>query len=179
MSASSHTIFQSSDLNRRGRTILDCARDGVARIRDTDGASLVMTREDALEELKSAREQLRELADAMASFITLDRAVDHEHRAPSLVEFGAWTWVRFLPPEDAEEFVRDIGDALYTSCREMSMTPLATTLDDWKATAESLSDALARETLLGDSSDDDYVEAVRPERSEESEAADTAPAVTA
>lgn len=157
------TIFQASDLNRRGRVILDAARDGLTRIRDTDGASLVVTREEAYEALREQAAAMRQLADAMASFITLDRAVDHEHRRPSLAELGAWTWVRHLPAEDASEFVREISDALYASCREMSLSPLASVIESWKATAEALSDPLARETLLGDNSDDDYVEASRPE----------------
>jgi Family of unknown function (DUF6247) len=157
------TIFQASDLNRRGRAVLDTARDGLARIRDTDGEGLVVAREDAYEAMRRQLLVFRELADAMASYITLDRAVDHEHRRPSLAELGSWTWVRHLPSEDAAEFVRDISEALYASCRELSATPLAEVIDAWRATAESLSDPLSRETLLGQSSADDYVEAARPE----------------
>jgi hypothetical protein len=159
----SSTIYQPSDLNRRGRVILDAARDGLARIRDTDGASLVVTREEEFEAMRGQLEEMQHLTEAMASFIVLDRAVDHEHREPSLVELGPWTWLRHLPKEDAMEFISDIGTALYESCRAMSAAPLAATLDDWKATAEALSDSLARETLLGESTADDYVEAARPE----------------
>lgn len=157
------TIFQASDLSRRGRAVLDTAREGLARIRDTDGESLIVAREDAYEAMRQQLLMFRELADAMASYITLDRAVDHEHRSPSLAELGSWTWVRHLPAEDAAEFVRDISEALYASCRELSATPLAEVIDAWRATAEALSDPLSRETLLGHSSADDYVEAVRPQ----------------
>lgn len=94
-------------------------------------------------------------------FVDSERAVDHEHREPTPPELGAWTWVRHLPAEDAMEFVRDIGEALYASCREMSTGPVAAVLSDWKATAEALSDPLARETLLGQSSEADYVEVTR------------------
>ena len=160
--AASPTIFQSSDLNRRGRSILDAARTGLARIRDTDGRSLVVTTEEAYEELRSRTETLRELTAAMTSFITIERAVDHEGRDPSMAELGHWTWVRHLPREDAGEFVRDVGDALYTSCQAGSAVALMTVLDEWKATAEALSDPLSRETLLAESSPEDYVEAKRP-----------------
>jgi hypothetical protein len=157
------TIFQASDLNRRGRSILDAARDGVARIRDTDGASLVMTGEAEFQAMRDRLDDLRRLTDAMASFITLDRALDHEHRAPSLAELGSWTWVRLLPAEDAAAFLHDIAEALYASCREMNTGPLSAVLSDWKATAEALSDPLARKTLLGQNAAGDYVEVERPE----------------
>ncbi len=163
----SSTIFQSSDLNRRGRAVLDAAREGIARIRDTDGASLVLTREESLEAMRHQLDAMRQLADAMASFITLDRALDHEHRQPLLSELGQWTWMRRLPTEDVGAFLRDIGDALYESCREMSAAPLATVVDDWKATAEALEDPLARETLLGTSAPGDYVEIKRPQTTAE------------
>ena len=106
---------------------------------------------------------MEHLAEAMASFLMLDRAVDHEHREPSLVELGPWTWVRHLPKQEAIAFVADIGEALYESCRAMSTAPLVVAVDDWKATAEALSDSLGRETLLGDNSASDYVEVERPE----------------
>ncbi|HYM53747.1 MAG TPA: hypothetical protein VES97_00180 [Solirubrobacteraceae bacterium] len=166
MSGSS-TIFQSSDLNRRGRDVLDAAREGIARIRDTDGASLVLTREESLEAMRLQLDAMRQLAEAMASFITLDRALDHEHREPKLSELGSWMWMRRLPAEDATEFLRDIGDALYESCRTMSAAPLAVVVDAWKATAEALDDPLARETLLGASTPEDYVEAKRPQTTAE------------
>lgn len=157
------TIFQASDLNRRGRSILDAARDGVARIRDTDGASLVMTGEAEFQAMRDRLDDLRRLTDAMASFITLDRALDHEHRTPSLAEWGAWTWLRELPAEDAGAFLHDIAEALYASCREMTAAPLSNVLSDWKATAEALNDPLSRETLLGHNTADDYLEVERPE----------------
>jgi hypothetical protein len=163
----SSTIFQSSDLNRRGRDVLDAAREGIARIRDTDGASLILTREDSLEKMRRQLDAMGQLAEAMASFITLDRALDHEHRQPRPSEFGSWMWVGRLPTEDATEFVRDIGDALYESCRTMSVAPLVSTVDDWKTTADALDDPLARETLLGASTPNDYVEVDRPQTAAE------------
>lgn len=163
--STSPTIFQSSDLNRRGRAVLDAARDGLARIRDTDGLGLVVTTEEAYEDMLEHAEGMRQMAAATASFITIDRAVDHDGRAPSLAELGAWTWARHLPADDAREFVRDVGDALYASCQEGSMGPLAATLAEWRATAEALADPVSRETLLGEWSPRDYVETDRPAES--------------
>jgi hypothetical protein len=98
----------------------------------------------------------------MASFITLDRALDHEHRTPSLAELGSWTWARARPKEDAGAFLREIAEALYASCPEMNIGRLSAVLSDWKATAEALSDPLARETLLGQNDAGDYIEVERP-----------------
>jgi hypothetical protein len=42
-------IYQASDLNRQGRAILDAARQGEARIRDTNGASLLLLSEERVQ----------------------------------------------------------------------------------------------------------------------------------
>jgi hypothetical protein len=171
VSISAPVIYQSSDLNRRGRAILDAARDGFARVRDRDGVSLVMTREDRIADLEASSVMMRALADAVATFVVLEGVVAHEGgRQPGLRDFGAWTWLRTLPREDLGEFVQEVRDALFASCRELSLVPLQETLDGWHATAEALSDDLSRETLLGDASEDDFVAAERPESREAVEA---------
>jgi len=163
MSIATPTIYQSSDLNQRGRAVLDAARDGFARVRDKDGASLVMTREERFEELKRSNTVGNKLADAMASFMLIEQAVEHgAHAKPALAEMGDWVWVRYLPVEDLHEFVTEMHDALYQSCREFSLEPLQDSLDAWRETAMALRDPLSRETLLADS-DDDYIEVTRPE----------------
>lgn len=165
------TIYQSSDLNRRGRAILDSARDGLARVRDRDGVSLVMTREERLAELEDASAMMRRLAEAVASFVVLERAVAHRaDPEPTLPEFGAWTWLRTLPREDLDEFLQEARDSLIASCRELSLAPLQDTLDGWRATAEALSDDISRETLLGTPDEAAFVEAERPEAREPVEA---------
>jgi hypothetical protein len=167
MPLSASIIYQSSDLNRRGRAVLDAARGGVARVRDRDGVSLVMTREERLAELEAASTMMRRLAEAVASFVVLERAVAHRTDAePGLPDFGAWTWLRVLPRDDLDEFVQEVRDALFASCRELSLAPLQDTLDGWRATADALGDDLSRETLLGTADEGDFVEAERPESRE-------------
>ncbi|MGH2741440.1 MAG: DUF6247 family protein [Thermoleophilaceae bacterium] len=171
MPLSASTIYQSSDLNRRGRAVLDAARGGLARVRDRDGVSLVMTREERLAELEATSAMMRRLAEAVASFVVLEHAVAHRtDPEPGLPDFGAWTWLRALPREDLAEFVQEVRDALFASCRELSLNPLQDTLDGWKATAEALSDELSRETLLGAPDEEDFVEVERPESREPVEA---------
>ncbi len=46
------------------------------------------------------------------------------------------------------------------ACREFSLEPLNETLDAWRETANMLGDPLSAEALLGDSTDEDYVEAI-------------------
>lgn len=162
MGTATPTIYQSSDLNQRGRAVLDAAREGFVRVRDKDGASLVMTREERFEELERSQAVGNMIATATASFMLLEQAVEHRPETkPSLAELGDWVWVRYLPVEDLHEFVSEMRDSLYQACREFSLTPLQDSLDAWRETALMLRDPLSRETLLGD--DDDYVDAARPE----------------
>jgi hypothetical protein len=155
------SVYQASDLNRRGRAILDDARKGLARVRDTDGLSLVITPESRLGEL----EDLRAIADWVASYVALEAAVVHgdPDRIP-LAALGSWTWLRHLPPADLSEFVNEIRDGLVASCREHSIAPADQVLDEWRETAEALSDPASRETLLAESpAAEDWVDVDRPE----------------
>lgn len=185
MSASTPTIFQSSDLNRQGRQLLDTARDGLARVRDKDGTSLVMTREERLVDLESRSDFGTGIAEATATFVLIEGAVGH---APAghesrLSDFGDWIWARYLPAEDLPEFISDMRDALYTACVEFSLAPLQESLEAWRETAMTFKDPVAGEILLGGSDDDDYVDATRPKTTasddEDSEEAGEAAAVTA
>ncbi len=163
MGTATPTIYQSSDLNQRGRAVLDAARESLVRVRDKDGASLVMTREERFDELERAQAVGSAIAAATASFMLLEQAVEHRSDAkPTLAELGDWVWVRYLPAEDLHEFIAEIRDSLYQACREFSPGPLQESLDAWRETALTLRDPLSRETLLG-SNDDGYVDAARPE----------------
>jgi hypothetical protein len=163
MSTSTPTIYQASDLNQRGRAVLDAAREGLVRVRDKDGASVVMAREERFEELERRNAVGHGLAHATASFMLIEGAVAHRSARPRLAELGDWTWARYLPAEDLEEFVTEVRDALYQAWREFSLEPLHEALDAWRETAMMLRDPLSAETLLGDSSDEDYVEVARPQ----------------
>jgi hypothetical protein len=76
--------------------------------------------------------------------------------------------VRHLPTSDLGEFIAELREALYTSCRELSIAPLRDALDAWRETALTLSDPLSRATLLSDRTADDYVDAARPELEDQS-----------
>lgn len=114
-------IYQSSDLNQRCRAVLDAAREGLVRVWDKDGVSLVMAREERFEEL--------ERRDAIGDGIA------------HATELGDWTWARYLPTGDLDEFVTEVRDALYRACREFSLEPLNQTLDAWRETANMLGES--------------------------------------
>jgi hypothetical protein len=161
--ASGHpsTIFQPSDLNRSYRAILDLARKDRARVRDTDGLSILVIPEERVSALE-------EVNDATASFLVLEDVVGHsESHKPTLNEFGPWPWLRFLDPDDLTEFVVELRGSLVLAVREQSSTPLRETLQAWRDTAEALSDPARRAILLGGSGGDDFIEVSRPEAPQE------------
>jgi hypothetical protein len=134
-------IYQSSDLNQRCRSVLDAAREGLVRVCDKDGVSLVMAREERFEELERRDAIGDGIAHATASFMLVEEAVVHRSAKPGLAELGDWTWARYLPTGDLDEFVTEVRDALYRACREFSLEPLNQTLDAWRETANMLGES--------------------------------------
>jgi hypothetical protein len=157
-------IYQPSDLNREGRALLNAARAGYARVRDKDGVSLVMLREEFYGSLEV-------VADCTAQYVLIEHAVSHSEGEPSLAEYGDWTWLRVFDREDVEKFLADMREALVLASRERSAEPIRVALHEWRETARSLADPVRREILLGKSVDDEYVDAARPELVEEAEPA--------
>ena len=159
MSASDHTetIFQPSDLNRGYRAVLDQAKKDRARLRDTDGMSILLIPEAHVATLEDVNA-------ATSSFLVLEGAISHGDVAQlSINEFGPWPWLRFLDNEDIAEFVTELRESLILAGREHSMGQLRETLHAWKVTAESLSDDTRRDVLLGiPNDDDDFVVVERP-----------------
>src|SRR3972149_3656246 len=106
------TVFQASDLNQKGRALLDAARAGWARLRDKDGVSLVMLPEQRVDAL------LR-IASTVANLLTMERSIAHQHEGPlDLASFGEWTWLRLLDEEDLAEVIRDMHAAVLVGARE-------------------------------------------------------------
>jgi hypothetical protein len=150
-------IYQPSDLNQRGRTILDAAREGCARLRDKDGLSLIMLPEERVGILWV-------VARVIANLCTVKCAItDATGRTPDLNELGEWTWLRVFDREDLEEFVSEMSEALLVAAREETADLIDETLHRWRTTAKALDDPLRREVLLGSPRDEDFVEVKRPE----------------
>lgn len=164
-------IFQASDLNQRGRAVLDAARNGEARVRDKDGLGLVVMPEARVR-------ALRTVAASAANLATLEVALA-VGRPPRLADYGDWTWLRHLSAEDVASFIVEVRDALIVAAREEQVDALDETLHAWQASAAALADSDSRAILLGGAADEDYVEVGPPgEEDAEPEGATGMPATS-
>lgn len=124
------TIFTASDLDRKRREVLDAAKGGLVRVRDTDGAHLVM---------ESAR--IHEAREAVAGWALrlhqLYQALDipREQRRPR--DFGDLTWARYLPEEQQHQMVEELFDALLTAHNEHNAEVLTSLAEDWILRAQA------------------------------------------
>lgn len=156
-------IHQASELNARYRQILDEAKAvGLARLRDSDGTAIVILPEREIEAFEERRTAYELIAGAMRNFLTVDLAVTSGRR-PGRVELGDWPWLKVFDGEDLSEFLAELREAIAEALPELDATPVRDTVAAWRRTAEALSDPLSRQTLLGRSSPEDYVEVTRPE----------------
>jgi hypothetical protein len=150
-------IYQASDLNQRGRTILDEARTGEAHVRDKDGFGLVMVPATRLSALTA-------MSRAAANLATIEEGLARQSGAPlALASYADWPWLRAFDREDLEEFAREMREAVIIGGREESVGLLEETLHRWRVTAAALEDPMRRNVLLGAHVDDDFVEVSRPE----------------
>ncbi len=152
--AETTVVFQASDLNQRGRAILDVARKGEARVRDKDGLSLLIVPEH----------RFLAIVAATANLMAIEQMLDVESGRRSLRDYADWTWLRTFDDEDLHEFVHDMRTALLIAGREESVTLVQETLDRWHMTARQIDDPLRRSILLGQETlaPDDFVDVIRP-----------------
>lgn len=149
-------IYQASDLAGTGRReFLDEARAGQARLRDTDGRSLVMLPEADY----SFFDRLRTLT---ADYLALETALtrDAAHRAPS--DLGGLAWADSLPESDLGELRRDYADELARATASRDLHALDLALHEWRMAADTWRDPVSRAILEGKVTDEDFVEVDRP-----------------
>lgn len=146
-----------SDLQRQYRAILDEARTGEARVRDSDGTTILLLPETEVE-------ALRRVSAAAANLAAVEGVLEMmpSHR-PELPEYGEWSWLRVFDADDLREFARDIREAIIVSAREGSGALLEEQLRAWRVTARQADDSLFRAILRGGPSEADFVEVDRPE----------------
>jgi hypothetical protein len=155
--ATTVATYLPSDLQRRYRAILDEAREGQARVRDVDGANILLLPETEVE-------ALRRVGAAAANLAVVERVLESmSDRAPDVAEYGAWTWLRMFGGEDLRLFVQDIRDGIIVAVREGSTELLDEQLRAWRVTAQQAEDPLFRDLLLGGARDEDFVDVSRPE----------------
>lgn len=151
-------VFQASDLNQRGRAVLDAARTSEARVRDKDGIGLIVILEQRFRTLRTA-------LDTAANLMAVEQMLDVERPDRTLRDYGDWTWLRVFDDDDMQEFVREMRDALLVAGREESIDQVEETLERWRITARQLSDPQRNAILLrGEGLDpDDFIQVERPE----------------
>jgi hypothetical protein len=154
----SSVVFQSSDLNRSGRAILDAAREGQARVRDKDGLGLVMVTETRFSAFWA-------LADAAATLAALDLALEEAPTGtPAVYSLGSWAWLREFDAEELHDFRKEMRLALFVGFSEESDARVQETLRCWRASAEALADPVQRSLIEnGGLNAEDFVEVERPE----------------
>jgi hypothetical protein len=153
----SDSIFQPTDLAQRRVEFLEAAREGVARLRDKDGTSLVMLPERRLR-------LLEELAEWSNAHLRLEELL---RRGGTLTvgDLGPLAWLRVFDREDLTKFLQELHDALVAAHADNDSRTLDACLHAWRVTASQLEDPLRRSVLLGDVGQDDLVEVDRPDGS--------------
>jgi hypothetical protein len=145
---STDIIFTASDLDRKRREVIDTARRGLARIRDTDGMGLVLLparHYEVLDTVSRWHDRLEVVERA--------RAKPASDRRPS--DFGELTWLRHLDEDDLATFAAEVRAAVSVAYHDDDLAELEQLVHDWRVTADELSDSARREVLLGGFDPDD------------------------
>jgi hypothetical protein len=152
---SEETIFLPSDLAGTKRlAFLQAAREGVARIRDKDGTSLVALPESQVRGLRLVAEwsgHLLRLQDLLA-----------RDGQPTVSELGDLAWLRVFDRDDLREFADELHQVLIASISDESAEALTEAIRAWRVTAKEIEDPLRRSVLTGEFSPTDLVPVERP-----------------
>ena len=148
----SAVIYQPTDLaGAKRRAFLDAAKQGRARLRDSDGTSIVALAESELDAL-----------DLIATWSgERDRLVGllAEKRPLTVLDWGSLAWLGNLSRDDQSEFAAELQDSLILAMSRRDGAPIRDTVHAWQVTAAELADPERRRVLLGNASDRDLVDA--------------------
>lgn len=145
-----------TDLAGAKRTqLVEDARRGRARVRDKDGQTLVMLREQHLTVLEEFAHwsQVQQRLSAMAS----------SGRALSVAELGDLAWVRGFDAEDLTSFAEELLGALLSSLADENLSLVDEVISAWRATARQLEDPLRKSILFGDLDESAFAEVTQPD----------------
>lgn len=148
--------YQASDLaGAARREFLDRAKDGFARLRDTDGTPLVMVPETSLESLQA-------LARWLMSYLALETALTRARADRQPTDFGDIAWAITLDEGDLVEMRDEFRSALSVATSRRDPRPVDDVMRDWRYTAIDLADPISGPILRGQYTDQDFVEAAEP-----------------
>jgi hypothetical protein len=155
LNATADRVYRASDLNRRGREVLDAARETGVRIADKDGLSMLMLPESLVVAAARASDERDALVDAYATLFDLD--------AGESVAVEAMRWVNRLSPEDRSEFIDELRSEIRRSVRDDDVSQLLVMLGEWKVTSTVSNQAGYLDVLNAPFDPDDFFEVGRPE----------------
>lgn len=152
--------YQATDLaNANRRTFLDEAKTGIARLRDQDGATLVMLPESVLGVLSDLRTYF-------LAYLSLENALTRPRKERRPTDFGEIAWADVLDDEDLSEFRTEFRDSLTRATAARDVAGLDELVRAWRLTADLLNDPDASRRINADVDDDSYVEVSRPQEVE-------------
>lgn len=132
--------YQATDLaNTKRRDFIDDARRGIARLRTTDGETLVAMPERDLSALAGLR------GHALA-FLSLETAMSRPREDRRATDFGELAWANILDEADLREFRAEFVDSLATALTERRPERVEELVRAWRLTSDLLRDeeAMAR-----------------------------------
>ena len=135
--------YQASDLaGAKRREFLQAARAGAARLRDTDGTSLVMVPQAAFDTLG----QLNRWA---SRYLQVEAALERRRAERRPADFGELAWLEVFDEDDLRTFRHEFHEALIRAVASETAEPVDTCVLDWRTTAKALSDEKRRHILTG------------------------------
>lgn len=152
MAVTRDRIYQASDLAGSGRKefIADALRH-CARLRSTDGESLVMLREARLEHVAAVR-------DYAVAYLTLDTALKRARADRRASDYGPWAFISVFDDDDIEEFLQEINEAIVRAASGEDHSGVDELIRQWQMSARTMSDPVARDILSGSAGEADFVE---------------------
>ena len=137
--------YQASDLaGASRRQFLDDAKEGIARLRDTDGSAVIATTEETLERLTRIR-------NASLAYLALQGATERPRRERRPSDFGELAWVQPLDDADLALLRSEMHDELVRVITGESVGRLDELLHAWRLTVELIADDAAMADLNRDS----------------------------
>lgn len=144
--------FTASDLaSSARRDILELAARDVAHVRATSGEALVMMREASLDHIASIR-------DCALSYLQLDNALTRPRSERRPADFGAWAFIEAFDDDDIAEFQIEMNGAISRAASGEDLSIVEGVLADWRRSARTLADPVAREILSGTADTADWVD---------------------
>jgi hypothetical protein len=157
MPSTRERIYQTSDLAGSSRKeFIEEARHGRAHLRTPEGDALVMLREAQLDHLALMHEYA-------LGYYMLDNALSRPRAERHPADFGPWAFIEVFDEEDIQDFRAEMNAALMRAASGADLDIVESTLADWRRSARTLSDPVAREILFGEVTHSDWIEVGRPE----------------